>query len=94
MSIVGPRPEDPRYLAAFSEELVAVLSYPPGITSPASIRYRDEESVLAAAADPHAHYVDEVLPAKARIDLDYLRGRTVRSDIGVVLATIRAVVRR
>lgn len=87
MSLVGPRPEDPRYVALYSREQRAVLAVRPGITSPASLRYRSEEQLLTGG-DWEDLYVRRIMPAKLAIDLDYLRRRTVWSDLGVILATI------
>ena len=87
MSLVGPRPEVPRYVALYTPEQRRVLEVRPGITDPASIRYRDESAVLARAADPERAYVEEVLPHKLAINLAYLERRSVASDVGVILAT-------
>lgn len=91
MSIVGPRPEAPVYLPHYAGELAEILRWRPGITSPASIAFRHEEQLLGAVSDPEAHYVDVVLPEKIRIDLAYFRTRSVRSDVGVILRTVRSV---
>lgn len=87
MSFVGPRPEDPHYVALYSREQLAVLGARPGITSPASLRYRSEERLLTGE-DWEDLYVRRILPAKLAIDLDYFHRRTVWSDLGVILATI------
>ena len=72
MSLVGPRPEDPRYVAGYTAEQRHVLSVRPGITSPASIAYRDEERLIRAhGGDVATVYREEILPAKLAIDLDY-----------------------
>lgn len=92
MSLVGPRPEAPRYLEAYPDELRDVLRYRPGITSPASLAYRHEEQLLAeASTDWETVYVHDVLPRKAALDLDYCRGRTARSDLRILLRTGRSV---
>jgi lipopolysaccharide/colanic/teichoic acid biosynthesis glycosyltransferase len=89
MSLVGPRPEDPRYVALYTPQQRAVLGARPGITSPASLRYRSEERLLTGE-DWEDLYVRRIMPAKLAIDLDYLRRRTVWSDFGVILATVCA----
>jgi lipopolysaccharide/colanic/teichoic acid biosynthesis glycosyltransferase len=94
MALVGPRPEVPRYVALYSAEQRRVLEVRPGITDPASIQYRDESALLAAAADPERWYVEEVMPHKLAINLDYLRRRTLPSDVGVILATLARLVDR
>ena len=94
MSLVGPRPEVPRYVALYDERQRRVLDVRPGITDPASIAYRDENALLANAADPEATYVAEVMPAKLAINLAYLERRSLLRDIGVILQTLGAIVRR
>lgn len=94
MSLVGPRPEDPCYLNDYPGELRDVFRYKPGMTSPASLAYRHEEAVLAAAGgDPERFYIEAVLPAKAMLDLDYCRCRTALSDCRLLLATVRTLAR-
>ncbi|HEX2203616.1 MAG TPA: sugar transferase, partial [Longimicrobium sp.] len=88
MSLVGPRPEVPRYVAMYTPEQRRVLSLMPGITDPASIRYRDESAVLAEADDPERTYVEEVMPEKIRLNLDYAARSSVLSDTAVILKTI------
>jgi lipopolysaccharide/colanic/teichoic acid biosynthesis glycosyltransferase len=91
MSLVGPRPEDERYVQLYTPEQRRILDVRPGITSPASITYRDEEAVLRGAEDLEAAY-RELMAEKIRIDLDYLQRRSVRSDLGVLWRTALAVV--
>lgn len=90
MGLVGPRPEDARYVALYTEPQRAILGVRPGITSPASITYRDEESVLRCAEDLEAAYRD-LMAEKIEIDLAYLRTRTLRSDLSVLWRTVVAV---
>jgi lipopolysaccharide/colanic/teichoic acid biosynthesis glycosyltransferase len=92
MSIVGPRPEVPRYVAFFPPELRAkVLSVRPGITDPASLQFRDESTLLARAADPEREYRDVVLPAKLRLAADYVDTASLGGDLRLIAATVRAV---
>lgn len=94
MSLVGPRPEVPRYVDCYPADVrVVVLSVRPGITDRASIEFKDENEILGRAADPHLAYVNEVLPIKLRYYVDYVKQRSFRSDVGIILATIRALVR-
>lgn len=90
MSLVGPRPEDPSYVALYSREQLAILDAKPGMTSPASLCYRSEETELTGH-DWEDHYVRKVMPAKLAIDGEYLRGRTPRSDVRVILQTIASL---
>ena len=92
MSVVGPRPEVPRYVAAYPPELRAkVLSVRPGITDPASLQFRDESTLLAQAADPEREYRDVVLPAKLRLAADYVDSATLGGDLRLIAATVRAL---
>jgi lipopolysaccharide/colanic/teichoic acid biosynthesis glycosyltransferase len=92
MSLVGPRPEDSRFVACYTRQQRQVLAIRPGLTSPAAVRYRDEEALLAAAADPEAYYVGHVLPAKLALDLAYVRrAPSVVYDLVVLWRTFVAV---
>ena len=95
MSLVGPRPEVPRYVALYPAELrEIVLSVRPGITDLASLEYRDESAVLARAADPERAYVDEVLPAKLALSARYVREASVIGDLRLIVATVRTILKR
>lgn len=89
MRLVGPRPEVPRYVLLYTPSQRAVLALVPGITDPASLRYYDESAELAQASDPERLYVDEIMPEKIRLNLEYASRATVWSDLGIVLATVR-----
>lgn len=92
MSLVGPRPEVPRYVALYPEALRAVvLSVRPGITDPASLSFRHESELLAASTDPERTYVEEVLPQKLKLSADYIQRATVWRDLGVILQTLRVL---
>lgn len=94
MSLVGPRPEVPRYVACYTADVrELVLSVRPGITDRASIEFKDENEILGRAADPHLAYVNEVLPIKLRYYLAYVQSRSFWGDIGIIFATLRALVR-
>jgi lipopolysaccharide/colanic/teichoic acid biosynthesis glycosyltransferase len=104
MALVGPRPEDPRYVDLSDPLHVRVFGSLPGITGPTAIAYRDEERILAAAAaeiarshrrsaatpeDLDRAYREVILPAKLQMDADYLASRSVRGDVRALLATVR-----
>jgi lipopolysaccharide/colanic/teichoic acid biosynthesis glycosyltransferase len=91
MSLVGPRPEVPRYVALYTAEQRYVLNVRPGITDPASLQFFDEARCLAMP-NPEMAYVKLVLPHKLAINLAYLRRRTVVSDFIVLLATLRKLI--
>lgn len=94
MSLVGPRPEVPRYVACYPADVRdVVLSVRPGITDRASIEFKDENLILGRAADPHLAYVNEVLPIKLRYYVDYVAQRSFWTDVGIILMTVRALVR-
>jgi lipopolysaccharide/colanic/teichoic acid biosynthesis glycosyltransferase len=94
MSLVGPRPEVPEYVALYSEEERQILQYRPGITSPASIKFVNEADLLRTAHDPRKTYLEVILPEEIRIDLEYMRRATILSDLGVLLDTVSTVLRR
>jgi len=87
MSLVGPRPEDPRYVAQYTPEQKRILSVRPGITSAASLAFRKEEQMLSGP-NWERMYCAEVLPAKLTMDLDYFSHRTLFSDIFLIIRTI------
>ncbi|MFV9504446.1 MAG: sugar transferase [Oscillochloridaceae bacterium umkhey_bin13] len=90
MSLVGPRPEDPRYVALYTAEQRRVLTVRPGITSAASLHYRHEERLLAGN-DWEQYYRETVMPAKLALDLAYLERRTLFSDLRLILRTLQAL---
>lgn len=75
MSLVGPRPEVRKYVALYNSEQMRVLSARPGITDPASIKYRNENDLLAQADDPERFYVEKIMPDKLKINLEYMDNR-------------------
>lgn len=91
MSVVGPRPEVPRYVALYPAGLRAlVLSVRPGITDLASIEYRDENDLLGRSADPENTYVTEVLPAKLAYCARYVRERSFAGDLEIIRRSFAA----
>ena len=95
MSLVGPRPEVPRYMALYPEDARRrILSVRPGITDPASIAFIDEERILAAAPDAERAYVDTIMPIKQRHDLDYVEHRSTAGDLRILARTVGAVLGR
>lgn len=92
MSFVGPRPEVRKYVDMYSPEQMRVLSVRPGITSLASIRYRNENDILAAADDPDRCYIEQVMPDKLAIDLEYVDRATLWNDIKLIFSTFREII--
>ena len=91
MSIVGVRPEAVKYVKRYRPEYMATLLLPAGITSETSIRYKDEDRLLSAADDVDRVYVEEILPAKMRWNLKYLREFGFFGDIATMFRTVLAV---
>jgi lipopolysaccharide/colanic/teichoic acid biosynthesis glycosyltransferase len=87
MSVVGPRPEVPRYVAHYTENQRSVLSIRPGITDYASLHYFNESDLLAKSENPEATYLKEVLPAKLHLNLVYVQSHTFWGDLRIILLT-------
>lgn len=95
MSLVGPRPEVPRYVALYPPALrEQVLSVRPGLTDPASLAFRNEAEQLARAADPEREYVDVILPAKLASAAAYAQRASLWSDLGVLLRSVAVLLGR
>ena len=91
MSLVGPRPEDPGYVALYDQEQRKVLEVRPGMTSPAALWYRDEESLLTDPASLERVYREEIMPAKLQMDLDYIEHRSFGGDVAILLRSLSAL---
>lgn len=98
MSLVGPRPEVPRYVAEYPEDVKEiVLSVPPGITDYASVYFRDENELLACtgendqAEDPEKKYIDQILPVKLDYYKEYASNRNLLMDIRIIMLTIKCI---
>ena len=95
MSLVGPRPEVPHWVARYPADLrERVLAVKPGITDPSTLAFSDEASLLAAAADPEHEYVDVILPKKLALAADYADRATLTSDLCVLWRTAALLLRR
>lgn len=93
MSFVGTRPEVKKYVDAYTEEMYATLLLPAGITSEASICYKDEERLLESAENADETYIDVILPEKMKYNLEAIRKFSILSDVGIMLKTLAAVLR-
>lgn len=91
MSLVGPRPEVAQFVEQYDERQRGVLAVLPGITSTASIAYRDEEDQLSRSDDPAATYLHDIMPKKLDMNLAYIERENVLRDVGVILRTLAAV---
>lgn len=88
MSFVGPRPEVRKYVDMYSEEQKRVLSVRPGITDIASMKYRNENDILAKAENPEQYYIDVIMPDKLALNLEYIDTRNFFRDIKLIFRTI------
>lgn len=88
MSFVGPRPEVVKYVDLYSEEQLQVLSMKPGITDLASIRYSNENELLASVKDPENYYINVLMPEKLNLNLFYIRNQSLLLDIKLIIKTI------
>ena len=93
MAIVGPRPEVPRFVAAYGPSERRVLEARPGLTDPATLAYRDEERLLGAVpeGDRERYYAVEILPRKLALNLAYIERASLAGDVALVLRTVAAV---
>ena len=91
MTFVGTRPEVPKYVAAYTPEMMATLLLPAGVTSLASILYKDEADLLDAADDADAVYIRDVLPGKMKYNLEEMKNFSFLSDINTMFRTVFAV---
>ncbi len=94
MSLVGPRPEVPRYVTEYTEEEKdIVFSVLPGITDNASIEYRDESQVLGRAENPEVAYIEEVLPIKIAYYKKYVMKKSLWGDFVIIIRTFLAIIK-
>lgn len=91
MSLVGPRPEVKKYTDLYTQDQFLVLSVQPGITDLASIEYAEENDLLGTIPDPEKYYIEQVMPAKLNISLDYIRRRSFLLDLKIILKTISRI---
>lgn len=91
MSLVGPRPEVPKYVEGHVEDFKEILLIRPGITDLASIYFRNESEMLAQADDPEKFYLEKILPEKIRLAKEYQQKSSVFFDISIILKTLYAV---
>lgn len=88
MSLVGPRPEVPRYVDLYNMEQRRVLDVRPGITDIASIEYRDENDILAQVENPEVYYIENIMPHKLNLNIQYIEKSNVFFDITLIFKTI------
>ena len=93
MSLVGPRPEVRKYVNLYTSEQLKVLQVRPGITDPASIRYRNENELLAQVPDPEKYYREVIMPDKLKINLKYIANISFKNDLQIILHTFFAILK-
>lgn len=93
MSFVGPRPEVKKYTDLYNENQKVVLSVKPGITDYASIKYRNENDLLAQSSDPEKLYIEEIMPEKLNLNLKYINDNNVFKDIKIIINTFYTIVK-
>ena len=93
MSLVGPRPEVRHYVDYWTPEQMRVLDVRPGITDPASIRFRNENELLAKAKNPEKYYVEVIMPQKIKLYLDYVNQASFWYDLKLILQTFKVIIR-
>lgn len=92
MSIVGPRPEVPKYIQNSPDEFAAILHIRPGLSDYASIKYRNEEEILASEEDPDGYYRCVILPDKLRLAKRYVERISFKTDMAIIIATLRCII--
>lgn len=93
MSFVGPRPEVEKYVKLYNKEQLHVLSVKPGITDLASIKYVNENELLAKSNNPEKTYIEEVMPAKLKLNLEYIKNQNLMYDIKLIVNTFIAIIK-
>lgn len=93
MSLVGPRPEVRKYVDIYTSEQLKVLSVRPGITDYASIEYINENELLAKSVEPEETYIQEIMPAKLKLNLKYIEEQNFKVDLSIILRTIKRILR-
>lgn len=92
MSLVGPRPEVRHYVDYWTEEQMHVLDVRPGITDPASIKFRNENELMEQAEDPEKYYIEVIMQEKIKLYLEYVNNHSFLGDIGLIFKTFWAIV--
>ncbi|MGB0882978.1 MAG: sugar transferase [Vicingaceae bacterium] len=92
MSLVGPRPEVRKYVDLYTKEQLKVLTVKPGITDNASIAFFNENELLGNSSNPEETYINEVMPQKLALNLEYVSNNSVFKDVGIILKTLKKIV--
>lgn len=92
IGIVGPRPEVEKYVQAYPEDFKMILRIRPGLSDYASIKYSDEEAILASQLDPEKYYLNVILPDKVRLARLYAEEISFSTDLRIIIDTLRSIV--
>ena len=92
MSLVGPRPEVRKYVKLYSEEQMKVLDHRPGITDVASIEYSNENEILESKEEPEKFYIEEIMPKKLDLNLEYIKSRSLYTDLKLIGHTFLKII--
>lgn len=92
MSFVGPRPEVRHYVNFYTPEQMHVLDVRPGITDPASIKFRNENSLLGRVDDPEKYYIEVIMQDKLKMYLDYVNHQSITNDLKIIMLTLKVVI--
>jgi lipopolysaccharide/colanic/teichoic acid biosynthesis glycosyltransferase len=93
MSLVGPRPEVPKYTQYYNKVQKRIFEIRPGITDYASIKYRDENEILALSSEPEKTYIEEIMVDKLNLNLEYLEKKSLLTDIKIIFSTIYKIIK-
>lgn len=91
MSIIGPRPEVRKFVDVYTDEQMATLLVRPGISCSSSVAFANEGEILEKSSDPDNTYIDEILPDKAKMNLEYIKNLSIKNDIKIIFSTIKEV---
>lgn len=94
LSLVGPRPEVPRYVKRYLDQYKVILSVKPGLSDHATLEFVGEEEILAGSEDPEKTYIEEIMPRKIEHYLRYVEKHSIRGDLGIIVQTAIHVVKR
>ena len=92
MSVVGPRPEVRKYVDLYTSEQLQVLDVQPGITDYASIEYANENDLLAESSDPENKYIQQVMPAKLKLNMKYIAEKSLGTDLKIIFRTLGKII--
>lgn len=93
MSLVGPRPEVPKYTQYYTKSQKRIFELRPGITDYSSIKYRDENEILALSSDPEKTYIEEIMVDKLKLNMEYLENKSLLTDIKIIFNTLLKIIK-